>query len=134
MPEYFKGKKRAREARIEFRCPDPLCNPYLTYTVILEAGLEGIRKKIDPGEPIEKNIYHIDHDERQELGVGVLPKSLKEALEEWESDEICITALGKEVTEKYRELKIQEWNEYKPHTPKDEKTVTFWETQKYLYA
>ncbi|MGD8565035.1 MAG: type I glutamate--ammonia ligase [Candidatus Bathyarchaeota archaeon] len=134
VPEYFQGKKRASEARIEFRCPDPLCNPYLTYTVILEAGLEGIRKKIDPGESIEKNIYHINHDERQKLGVGVLPKSLKEALEEWESDEICTTALGKEVTEKYKELKMQEWNDYKPHTPKDEKMVTFWETQKYLYA
>ena len=132
VPEYFHGKEK--EARIEFRCPDPLCNPYLAYTVILEAGLEGIRKKIDPGEAVDTNVYHLSEAKRKELGIRVLPTSLKEALEEWDSDEICLKALGKENAEKYMELKMKEWKEYEPHTPNSKNEVTLWEMQKYLYA
>ena len=131
IPEYFPGK--ANEARVEFRCPDPLCNPYLAYVVIFEAGLDGIRKKIEPEEVTDVNVYHITEDKRRELGIKVLPSSLREALEEWESDEICIRALGKEVGEKYAELKMQEWKEYEPHIPHDSAEVTPWEIQKYLY-
>ena len=123
-----------KEARIEFRCPDPLCNPYLAYTVIFEAGLDGIRKKIEPGEPTDTNIYHLNEAQRKELGVKVLPTSLKEALDEWKNDDICTRALGKENAEKYIELKLQEWKEYEPHMPKDKNEVTRWEQQKYLYA
>jgi len=132
VPEYFHGKEK--EARIEFRCPDPLCNPYLAYTVILEAGLEGIRKKIDPGEAVDTNVYHLSEAKRKELGITVLPTSLKEALEEWDSDQICLKALGKENAEKYMELKMKEWKEYEPHTPNSKNEVTLWEMQKYLYA
>jgi len=132
VPEYFPGKEK--EARIEFRCPDPLCNPYLAYAVIFEAGLDGIRKKIDAGEPVDANVYHLTEAERKKLGVKILPISLKEALEEWKSDDICIQALGKENTEKYMELKMQEWKEYEPHQPNDRNQVTSWELQKYLYA
>lgn len=126
--------QNGKEARIEFRCPDPLCNPYLAYTVAFEAGLEGIKKKIDPSEPVEANIYHLNETERRKLGVKTLPTSLKEALEEWKSDEICIKALGTEVAEKYIDLKMQEWREYEQHQPKDKNQVTSWEIQKYLYA
>ncbi|MDH5481441.1 MAG: type I glutamate--ammonia ligase [Candidatus Bathyarchaeota archaeon] len=132
VPEYFPGKER--EARIEFRCPDPLCNPYLAYTVALEAGFDGIRKKIDPGEPVDVNVYHLSEAKREELGIKVLPASLKEALEEWQSDEICIRALGRENAEKYMELKMQEWKEYEPHIPNNGSQVTNWELQKYLYT
>ncbi len=132
VPEYFPGKEK--EARIEFRCPDPLCNPYLAYTVILEAGLDGIKKKIEPGENVDTNVYRLSDAQRRELSIGVLPTSLKEALEQWESDEICIKALGKENAEKYVELKMQEWKEYEPHIPNNKNEVTLWETQKYLYA
>jgi len=132
VPEYFPGKEK--EARIEFRCPDPLCNPYLAYTVILEAGLDGIKKKIEPGENVDTNVYHLSNAQRRELGIGVLPTSLKEALEQWESDEICVKALGKENAEKYVELKMQEWKEYETHTPNNKNEVTLWETQKYLYT
>jgi glutamine synthetase len=132
VPEYFRGKEK--EARIEFRCPDPLCNPYLAYTVILEAGLDGIKKKIEPGKPVDTNVYHLSETKRRELGIGVLPTSLKEALEEWQSDEICIRALGEENAEKYMELKMQEWKEYEPHIPDNKNEVTPWELQKYLYA
>jgi len=132
VPEYFPGKEQ--EARIEFRCPDPLCNPYLAYTTILEAGLDGIEKKIESGEHVDSNVYHLSAARRRELGIKVLPTSLEEALEEWESDEICIQAMGKENAEKYTELKMQEWTEYEPHIQNNKNEVTSWELQKYLYA
>ncbi|MEM2439965.1 MAG: type I glutamate--ammonia ligase [Candidatus Bathyarchaeia archaeon] len=132
VPEYFPGKEN--EARIEFRCPDPLCNPYLAYVAVFEAGLDGIRKKIEPGDPVDVNVYHLSEAKRRELGIKVLPSSLKEALEEWESDDICKRALGKENAEKYLELKMQEWREYEPHKPENENEVAWWEQQKYIYA
>jgi glutamine synthetase len=132
VPEYFPRKEN--EARIEFRSPDPLCNPYLAYTAISEAGLDGIKRKIDPGEPVDVNVYHLGDAKRKELGVRVLPASLKEALEEWESDGICTKALGKQNAEKYAELKMEEWKEYEPHMPNDESKVTLWELQKYIHA
>ncbi|MBX5327906.1 MAG: type I glutamate--ammonia ligase [Candidatus Bathyarchaeota archaeon] len=132
VPEYFPGKER--EARIEFRCPDPLCNPYLAYAVIFEAGLDGIRKKVDAGEPVDANVYHLTEAERKKLGIQTLPTSLKEAIEEWNCDDICKQALGKETAEKYMELKMQEWKEYETHQPNDKNQVTSWELQKYLYA
>ena len=126
--------ENANEARIEFRCPDPLCNPYLSYTVIFEAGLEGIRQKIDPGDPTDTNLYHMTESERRQLGVRVLPGSLKEALEEWKSDDVCLRALGKELAEKYVDLKMEEWKEYEPHMPSNKNAVTMWELQRYLRA
>ncbi|MEM2463711.1 MAG: type I glutamate--ammonia ligase [Candidatus Bathyarchaeia archaeon] len=132
VPEYFPGKEN--EARIEFRCPDPLCNPYLAYVAVFEAGLDGLRKKIEPGDPVDVNVYHLSDAKRRELGIKVLPGSLKEALEEWESDDICIKALGRETAEKYLELKMQEWKEYEPHMPENRNEVTWWEQQKYIYA
>jgi glutamine synthetase len=123
-----------KEARIEFRCPDPLCNPYLTYAVVFEAGLEGIKKKIDPGDPVDANIYHISEADRKNLGIKTLPASLKEALEDWSSDDICTRTLGRDTTEKYAQLKKQEWQEYEPQASKDASSVTAWEVQKYLFA
>jgi glutamine synthetase len=132
VPEYFPGKEK--EARIEFRSPDPLCNPYLSYVAMFEAGLDGVRKRIEPGDPVDTNIYHLSEAKRRELNIGVLPTSLKEALEEWNSDDICVKALGKENAEKYVELKMEEWKEYEPHMPNNKNQVTRWELQKYLYA
>jgi glutamine synthetase len=126
--------QNGNEARIEFRCPDPLCNPYLTYTTTFEAGMDGIRRKIDPGDPVDVNIYHLTGEERKSLGVKVLPSSLKEALEEWKNDDVCIRALGTRIAEKYTDFKMQEWKEYEPQQPADKNEVTTWERQKYLYA
>jgi glutamine synthetase len=122
------------EARIEFRCPDPLCNPYLAFAVVFEAGLDGIMKKIDPGDHVDANVYHLDETERKKLGVGILPTSLKEALEEWENDDICARVLGRANTEKFKELKLQECQEYETNSPQDKNEVTPWEVQKYLYS
>ncbi|MEM2917117.1 MAG: type I glutamate--ammonia ligase [Candidatus Bathyarchaeia archaeon] len=131
VPEYFPGKEN--EARIEYRCPDCLCNPYLAYTVLFEAGMDGIRRKIEPGDPIEENVYHLAEAKRRELGIETLPSSLKEALEEWSSDDICVKALGKENAEKYLALKWKEWKEYEPHQPSQKDEITEWEKEKYLY-
>jgi glutamine synthetase len=125
---------REKEARIEFRCPDPLCNPYLVYAVTLEAGFDGMKRKIDPGDPTDLNIYHLSENERKKLGVKTLPTSLKEALEEWSSDNICEKAIGKENAEKYKETKMQEWTEYEQLAPKNKNEVNSWELQKYLYS
>jgi len=134
VPEYFPGKEN--EARIEYRSPDPLCNPYLVYPpVLFEAGIEGIRKKIDPGDPAEENVYHLTESRRKQLGIKTLPTSLKEALDEWNCDDICIRAIGKENADKYTNLKTEEWQEYQTsarHTITNK--VTKWEIQKYLLA
>lgn len=135
VPYYFPGNEQ--EARVEFRSPDPLCNPYLAYAVLFEAGFEGIKKKLEPGEPVNENVYHLSEAKRKELSIGMLPTSLKEALEEWDSDEICVRALGRGNAEKYRQLKMEDWKEYEPHEPPtvgDKNKVTGWELQKYLLA
>lgn len=125
VPEYFPGRKS--EARIEFRCPDPLCNPYLAYAAIFEAGLDGVEKKIEPGELVDVNVYQLSDAKRRELGIKVLPNSLKEALEEWESDDICIKALGKETAEKYYDLKMQEWKDYEKTVSSGKTEAALWE-------
>lgn len=132
IPENFQGEED--ETRIEFRCPDPLCNPYVAYLVLFEAGMEGIKRKIDPGDPIEANTYHLTEAERKKLGIEKLPASLEEALDEWKSDDICIQALGKEIAQAYVELKMNEWKEYKSHMPKEAAEVTQWEIENYLFA
>jgi glutamine synthetase len=134
VPEYFPGKEN--EARIEYRSPDALCNPYLTYSVLLEAGLEGIRKKIEPGDPVDENLYHLSDSRRRELGIRTLPTTLKEALDEWSSDDICVKALGKDSAEKYHELKMEEWRQYasSARAAANSGKITKWEVQKYLLA
>ena len=133
IPEYFPADKS--EVRLEFRCPDTACNPYLALTVILEAGMDGVKKKIDPGDPFDGNTYRLTEAQRKQLGIKTLPASLLEALEEWKSDDICVRVLGRENAEKYLELKMREWKEYKHHVKKSSKLeVTSWETEKYLFT
>jgi len=132
VPEYFPNKEN--EARVELRSPDPLCNPYLAYAALFEAGLDGIKKKIEPGDPVEQNAYDLADSVRTRMKVGTLPSSLKEALEEWQSDDICIRALGKENAERFRELKEKEWKEYEPYIPPRAVEVTPWEVDRYLLA
>ena len=84
IPVYQIGKPSSK--RVEFRTPDPSCNPYLAFAAILMAGLDGIKKKIDPGDPIDANIYHLTPEARRSYGIRELPSSLFEAAEELESD------------------------------------------------
>ncbi|MHA1742777.1 MAG: hypothetical protein ACTSV6_00835, partial [Candidatus Heimdallarchaeota archaeon] len=93
---------------------------------ILEAGMDGIKRRIDPGDPVNDNVYNCSGKKN----LLRLPKSLFEALEEWKSDEVCVKALGREVAEKYLELKMAEWKAYQKH--KGAK-ITAWEHKYYLY-
>ncbi|MDR2544401.1 MAG: type I glutamate--ammonia ligase [Methanobrevibacter sp.] len=99
--------------RIEYRCPDPSCNPYLAFVAMLEAGLDGIKNKIDPGEPTEANIYKMSNDELKKRGIELIPSSLWEAYHAFENDDIVKGALGEHISEKFLELKYAEWDNYR---------------------
>jgi glutamine synthetase len=86
VPVYHKGRAASAKKRIEFRTPDPSCNPYLCFAAIMAAGLDGIKKKIDIGDPVDEDIYKLTPEKRRQLGIKQLPGSLKEAIEELESD------------------------------------------------
>ena len=75
---------RGNSTRAEFRSPDPMCNPYLTFAAMLTAGLDGIKNKIEPPESTNMNIYHMSEDERKKLGIEMLPGSLIESQNETE--------------------------------------------------
>src|SRR5215208_894483 len=123
VPMYHPGKEKA--TRMELRCPDPSCNPYLTFAGLLQAGLEGIEKGYELPEPMERNLYDLDAGEREELGIEQLPETLGEAVEELAHSELIRKALGDHITDRYVELKRKEWEEYRVE-------VTPWELDRYL--
>jgi len=111
--------------RLELRCPDPSCNPYLAFAVMLKTGLEGIKREMEPPEPAEENLYHLDPARIQARHMEILPGSLAEALEELAKDTVVQDALGQHVYEQFVEAKTQEWDEYRLQ-------VTPWEVERYL--
>ncbi|MDH7577751.1 MAG: type I glutamate--ammonia ligase [Bacillota bacterium] len=117
--------RRGNGTSMELRSPDPSCNPYLAFAVILKAGLDGIKKRIAPPSPVYQNIYEMSEVERKELGIGCLPGSLGEALDELRSNETIQEALGPHIYEKFLASKILEWNEYRTQ-------VHPWERERYL--
>ncbi|OPZ74710.1 MAG: Glutamine synthetase [Firmicutes bacterium ADurb.Bin456] len=117
--------KKGPSTRIEFRSPDPSCNPYLALAVCLKAGLEGIKNKILPPEPCNRNIYEMTPLERDQMGIGVLPSSLNEALDELLKDQVIQGALGKHVLHRFVEAKQIEWERYRTN-------VHPWEIEEYL--
>ncbi len=86
VPQHFKGEKYSYLKRLEFRAPDPSSNPYLTFSSVLAAGLDGIKKKTDPGEPVHEDIFKMTRTERKKRGINILPVNLGEALDSLESD------------------------------------------------
>lgn len=117
--------KRGISTRIELRSPDPSCNPYFASAVCLQAGLKGIADKIMPPEPVNKNIYEMNNDEKNAQGIDCLPHSLEAALEEFKKDEFIKDAMGKHVSERFieaKELEIKQYNE----------RVYQWELDQYL--
>jgi glutamine synthetase len=118
---------KPQAARIELRCPDPSCNPYLAFAVMLRAGLEGIERNLPVPEPVEENLYHFDESERARRNITTLPGSLAEALDELEGDELIRETLGEHVYERFLEAKRQEWDEFRIR-------VTPWEVERYLDA
>ena len=86
IPAHFKGEKYAFMKRIEYRVPDPASNPYLVFSAVLAAGLDGIKKKLEPGDPVQEDIYKMSRAERKKRGIDTLPANLGRALDELESD------------------------------------------------
>jgi len=111
VPMYKPGKEKA--TRIEFRAPDPACNPYLAFAVMLHAGLEGIEKGYKLVPPVEQDIYEMTEKERKDHGIENLPGSLNEAIGEMEKSELVRRALGDHIFEKFIENKRIEWNQYR---------------------
>ena len=110
---------------MELRCPDPACNPYLTFAALLMAGLEGIEKGYELPEPMEKNLYHLSPDERKRLGIEQLPETLGEAIELTSESELMLRTLGEHMFNRYVEIKRKEWDEYRVQ-------VSRWELDRYL--
>lgn len=123
VPMYHPGKEYA--TRAELRCPDPACNPYLTFAAMLQCGLEGIEKKYDFTKPIEQNLYDLTPTQRSEMGVDELPGSLGEAIELTAESEVLKKALGDHVFDRFIRIKRQEWEDYRIQ-------VTPYELDKYL--
>lgn len=123
VPGYKPGKEYA--TRIEYRSPDPACNPYLAFSVMLAAGLEGIEKQNEVPEPIEENVYEMSEEERQRRGIGTLPANLLEAIRLTEKSELVRRALGDHVFDAFIKNKKVEWDQYRTQ-------VTEYEVKRYL--
>jgi glutamine synthetase len=123
VPLYHPGKEQA--TRCEIRCPDPACNPYLCFSALLQAGLEGIEKGYELPEPMERNLYHLSPDERRKLGIEQLPETLGEAIEIAAESELILKTLGEHVFTRFVEIKRQEWEDYRTQ-------LSAWEIEKYL--
>ncbi len=123
IPLYKPGNEQA--TRAEIRCPDPACNPYLTFACLLHAGLEGIEKGYELPPPMESNLYKLTPEERKERGIVALPETLGEAIDELAGSDLVRRALGDHIFDSYVKLKRQEWDEYRVQ-------LTPWELEKYL--
>ncbi len=123
VPEYKPGKEKA--TRIEVRFPDPACNPYLAFAVMLKAGLEGIKNKYPLPEPLEVSAYEMEEIERKARKIEELPGSLIEAIEIAEESKLLKEALGEHIYTKFLENKKIEWDNYRTK-------VTDYEIKKYL--
>ena len=116
IPAYEKGSEGAK--RVEFRTPDPSCNPYLAFAAITAAGLDGVRKQTDPGDPVDQDIYKLTPEKRRELDVGELPGSLKEAVESLRSDDAFLDGVfPKDLVEVMMDLEMDAYRSVaaRPH-------------------
>lgn len=116
---------RGAATRVELRCPDPTCNPYLALAAILSAGLDGIQNRIDPPAAVNQNIFQMTESQRKEAGIFALPGSLEEAIDEMSVNSLVREILGNHIFVKYIEAKRSEWNDYRTK-------VSQWEIDQYL--
>lgn len=123
IPEYKPGKEKA--TRIEYRSPDPACNPYLAFSVMLAAGLEGIEKDYELMPPTEENVFELTPEERTKRGIRPLPGDLYEAILETEKSAVVRKALGEHAFNIFIENKKIEWDKYRAR-------VTDFELKEYL--
>jgi glutamine synthetase len=117
--------KRGKSTRCELRNPDLSGNPYLQFTVMLAAGWRGVEEKIEPPEPVEKNIYALTEEERKQYGIDELPDSLGHALLLTSKSEFVREILGDHIYENFLHVKHKEWDDYRMQ-------VTKWEIDRYL--
>lgn len=122
VPMYL---KKPSAIRVEYRGADPSCNSYLGISAQLAAGLDGIKKKIDPGDPLTVDVYELSPREKREYGVGELPTNLRDAIDNLASDEVMQNVLGSHIFDSFVSLKFDEWNQYCLY-------ITPWEIMKYL--
>ncbi|MBN4076556.1 type I glutamate--ammonia ligase [Gemmatimonas aurantiaca] len=123
VPMYRVGKEKA--TRVELRSPDPACNPYLAFALMIEAGLDGIENKLPLADAIEDNIYDMSSEERRSRDIDAIPGSLESAIVAFENSDFCRRVLGDHVFNKLIENKRLEWDEYRMH-------VSDFENDKYL--
>ena len=117
--------RRGMGTRCEVRMPDPACNPYLAFSVMLAAGLDGIKNKLEPGDPVNENIFEMSEREKKRRKIEQLPGNLSEALDCLEKDDLLKNALGEHITANFLEAKRSEWQEYISK-------VSGWEIETYL--
>ena len=123
IPDYRPGREDS--TRIEYRAPDAACNPYLAFSVMLAAGLEGIEAGLEPPPPVEENVYAMTDEELAARGIGILPRSLREAINAAEESQLLRKALGERVFESFLRNKKIEWEQYRSQ-------VHRWELDRYL--
>ncbi len=123
VPEYRPG--REDEVRVEYRAPDPACNPYLAFAVMLAAGLEGVEREYELPEPVAGNVFAMNDEERAARGIHTLPGSLYEAIEAAEGSELLRRCLGDHLFESFLRNKRLEWDAYRAH-------ITDFELKRYL--
>lgn len=125
VPHSGPGTNQRYAARLELRCPDPACNPYLAFAVMLKAGLDGIKRRLTLPDPVEESIFQFDASELRRRSIETLPSTLREAIDELHKDEVIQEALGEVIYENFIEAKMEEWSEYRRH-------VSPWEVERYL--
>ncbi|RLG09182.1 type I glutamate--ammonia ligase [Candidatus Pacearchaeota archaeon] len=123
IPRYSKGREKS--TRAELRSPDPSCNPYLAFAVMLAAGLDGIERNLSPPEPVEEDVYNFNDEKLKSLGIDTLPESLDEAIKELKKDKVIRDAIGDHIYKFFLKAKKSEWKEYSTQ-------VTKWELRRYL--
>jgi glutamine synthetase len=123
VPQISSGNSQA--CRIELRSPDPACNPYLAFSVMLASGLDGIKNKFTPPKAIEENIYDMDKCERDSRKIETLPDSLNAAVAQFSKCSVCKDSLGEHIFNRLIESNLKEWDNYKAR-------VSQWEIEEYL--
>lgn len=124
-PDNRSAMVRVPAGRLELRLPDSGSNPYLVTAAMIAAGLDGIERNLDPGEPRRENLYALSGEELKEKGIELLPHTLNEACDDLEADGVIREALGTDFTQEFIEIKRQEWDDYNRH-------VSDWEVARYL--
>jgi glutamine synthetase len=124
-PDNRSAMVRVPRGRLELRLPDSGANPYLVTATLIAAGLDGVERNLDPGEPRRENLYALSGEELTEKGIGLLPNTLGEACDALEADDIIRKALGTDFVDEFIEIKRREWDDYNRH-------VSDWEVEQYL--